>query len=89
MKHFDINQDVGVGPVNLDMKRYAVLSVMGPAEFSNEESDAFLSGFRVDYDSNNKVEFIEPAESNKYEILFNGRCLHHMPTVEVVEIYQL
>ncbi|MDZ7660941.1 hypothetical protein [Thiohalophilus sp.] len=69
MKQFDIRPGVGVGPVNLGMNRNEVLSVMGPVEFSNEESDAFLSGFRVDYDSNNKVELIELAESNKYEAL--------------------
>ena len=85
MKKFDIKPGIGVGPVNLGMNRNEVLSVMGPAEFSNEESDAFLSGFRVDYDTNNKVKFIELAESNKYEALFNGRCLHHMPADEVVE----
>ena len=85
MKHFEIKPGIGVGPINLGMDRRDVLSVMGQTEFSNDESDGFLSGFRVDYNANNKVEFIELAESNKYEALFNGKCLHYMPADDVVE----
>ena len=85
MKHFEIKPGIGVGPVNLGMNRSDVLSVMGPAEFSNDESDGFLSGFRVDYNESNKVEFIEVAESSKYEALFNGKCLHHIHADDVIE----
>ncbi len=85
MKCFEIKLGIGVGPVHLGMDRNDVLSVMGEAEFSNDESDGFLSGFRVYYDTSNKVEFIELADSSEYEALFNGRCLHHMPADEAVE----
>ena len=84
MKHFEIIPNIGIGPVKLGMDRSDVGTIMGSVEFSNDESDGFLSGFRVDYDINNKVEFIELAESNKYEAVFNGICLHHMPADEVV-----
>jgi hypothetical protein len=44
----------------------------------------FLDGFMVDFNKEDRVEFIELAKSEQFRGVFEGRCLHDLPADEAV-----
>jgi hypothetical protein len=76
----------GVGPIRLGMTRSEVHEQLGePEHVSRDRSrEGFLSGFMVDFNLEDKAEFIELAKSNRFRALFEGKCLHELPADEAV-----
>jgi len=87
MKHlFEIEPGIGIGPVKFGMHQVKVRQIMGQPDWQRDDNnDGFLSGFRVDYDLNNQVEFIELSNSDEYEAYFKGVCLHKVLASEAIE----
>jgi hypothetical protein len=86
MQIFEIEPRIGIGPIKFGMHQAKVRKIMGQPDCQRDDnSDDFLSGFRVDYDLNNRVEFIELSNSDKYEVYFKGVCLHKVLADEAVE----
>jgi hypothetical protein len=85
MEHFVIEPNIGVGPIKLGMHKSEVESIFGKPEHENDNRASFLSGFMVDYNELNNVEFIELASSNKFNATYEGKNLHKIPANEAVE----
>jgi hypothetical protein len=86
MLHFDITPGIGVGPVRLGMTRAEVHRALGAPDARFGEREGFLSGFMVNYDSTERVEFIELANSPRFSAFFEGVCLHHIPAAHAVAL---
>ncbi|WP_415894565.1 hypothetical protein ACMXYQ_08965 [Neptuniibacter sp. PT34_22] len=85
MKHFAIEPNVGVGPIKLGMSKAEVIDLFGQPEFENNERTVYLSGFMVDFDELNHVEFIEVAKSDLFEATYEGINLHNVSASQAVE----
>lgn len=85
MKHFEIEPNVGVGPIKLGMSKAEVIDILGKPEFENNERSAYLSGFMVDFDESNHVEFIELAKSDLFEATYKGINLHNVSAPQAVD----
>src|SRR6266851_1498364 len=90
MMKFPIDPLVGVGPIKFGQTRrevQAILAGLGEpkAELRSPNTDCFFkNAFQVSYDDENRVEFIEAADSDEFQLLFGGESLHQMPTHEAV-----
>ena len=79
MKKFAIEPLVGVGPIKFGMTRKEVRKHIGkPDGKIDEDREWYLDGIAIDFDGDGRVAFIEIAESDSYQVLFNGKCLHTM-----------
>lgn len=75
MISFAIKPLIGVGPIQLHMPRSAVHEVFGNHEWLRNSRESFLGGFRVDYDINELVEFIEISSNEQFIAVFNDANL--------------
>ena len=89
IRRYDLEPNKGVGPIELGMMKSEVLEILGEPEFENNKRLGFQSGFYVDIDANDKVEFIELAPSEEYEVFYKGKNLHKAPAIDVVSLIQL
>lgn len=85
MKHYDIEPNTGVGPIKLGMHKTEVESIFGKPEFENDNRAGYFSGFIVNYNESNNIEFIELANSKNFTTSYKGKNLHKMPATEAVE----
>lgn len=85
MKHFEIEPNVGVGPIKLGMPKNEVINLLGKPEFENNDRTAYLSGFMIDFDESNHVEFIELSKSDLFEASYKGINLHNVTALQAVE----
>jgi hypothetical protein len=76
---FEIIPHVSVGPITLGMERHEVEAVMGKPEYAHDNRYGYLSGFMVDFDESGKVEFIELADSDRFQATYLGTNLHRVP----------
>ncbi|WP_282110341.1 hypothetical protein [Shewanella algicola] len=81
---FEIEPHIGVGPIKFGMNRQEVEACFGKPEFDSDDRVGFMSGFLVDFDSNGKVEFIELANSRKFDVIYRGVNLHSIKSDDVV-----
>ncbi len=86
MNKFEITPNIGVGPIKFGMNRAEVESVFGKPDFINASRIGFMSGFFIDFDTNDKVEFIEVADSNEFEATYSGINLHKIKANEAVAL---
>ncbi|SMF22961.1 hypothetical protein SAMN06296036_107255 [Pseudobacteriovorax antillogorgiicola] len=61
-----------IGPVKIGMKESEVQQVIGRPTFVDGSRKEYLSGYFVNYDSDNRVEYIEVWDSDGFGIDFNG-----------------
>lgn len=91
MREFTIEPLVGVGPITFGMTRNeakAALARMGQrkAVARSRNTDCyFRNAFQVSYDRDDRVEFIETAQSTAFQVLFHGKTLHDLPAEEAVQ----
>ena len=92
MHAFEIKPLLGIGPVELGMERAEVREMMirlggGPMVLRSPDCDTFFDGaFQVNYDGEGRVEFIETASHNDFQVLLDGHALHKMPAEDVVAV---
>ena len=84
MEHFNIEPNVGVGPIKLGMCKSEVESIFGRPDNENQNRCNYYSGFFVNYNKANRVEFIELANSNKYKASFKNKILFEIPATDAV-----
>lgn len=84
MLNFEIIPHEGVGPVKFGMKAHEVEAVMGKPEDIQDNRHYYLSGFMVDFNTSGKVEFIELADSPKFQAKYHGRNLHKLKSDEAL-----
>ncbi|MFM2476877.1 hypothetical protein [Celerinatantimonas sp. MCCC 1A17872] len=84
MHKFEITPHLGIGPIKLGMTRAEVNTCFGKPEFSGNGRVGYLSGFMIDFDENDKVEFIELAKSNKFAAFYKGINLHSVTAKQAV-----
>jgi hypothetical protein len=90
MMEFTIDPLVGVGPIKFGQTRrevQAILAGLGEpkAVLRNPNTDCFFhNAFQVSYDDENRVEFIQAADSDEFQFLFRDESLHEMPAEEAV-----
>ena len=85
MRHFEIEPNVGVGPIKLGMPKSEVKKVLGEPEFEGDGRAAYFSGFMIDFDDSNHVEFVEVARSALIKVSYKGVILHDILASEAVE----
>jgi len=85
MENFEIEPNIGVGPIKLGMHKSEVVKVFGKPEHEHDNRSGYFSGFMVDFDESDKVEFIELAKSDLFTSSFKGKSLHNIPASEAVE----
>jgi hypothetical protein len=80
MEIFEIIPHVGIKPIKLGMKRDEVHEIFGMPEFASPDGtrEGFFSGFMVDFNEDDIVEFIEIARSGQFKGIFKGKCLLYM-----------
>ncbi len=88
MQKFEIVPNVGVGPIKLGMSRVEVEAFFGKPEFDSDDRIGFMSGFLVDFDASGNVEFIELANSTKFEAMYKGTNLHSVKAEEAVAVVE-
>ncbi len=88
MRDFTIVPHHGVGPIRLGMTRSQVHEQFGKPEFVTRDGsrEGFLGGFMVDFDQEDRVEFIELAKSENFRGVFEGKCLHELPADDAVAV---
>lgn len=84
MQEFQILPHKGVGLIRLGMSRKEVHEIFREPQFSHNKREMFLDGFMVDFNQDEKVEFIELAKSQQFRAIFEGKCLHEIPADEAV-----
>ncbi len=85
MIDFAITPHVGVGPVRLGSTRAEVHALLGPpAAPPRDNREMYFDGFFIDYDSTERVEFIELARSAQFRGLLHGTCLHEVAAAQAV-----
>lgn len=85
MKHYEIVPNVGVGPIKLGMQRAEVEKIFGAPDYEHDSRVSYFSGFMIDYNDSNNVEFIELANSEHFTASYEGKDLHRIPANEAVE----
>ena len=85
MYQFEIKPGLGVGPVRLSSHREDVRSALGEPEHCVDAREFYQSGLIVNYDSNDRVEFIEMAESELFRAIFRGVDLHRGQAQEALK----
>ena len=68
------------------MHKSEVKRIFGKPEYENDNRVGYLSGFMVDYNKFNNVEFIELANSNKFNATYEGKNLHQILASEALEL---
>ena len=85
---FEIIPHIGVGPIKFGMSRKEVEDCFGKPEFDANDRIGFMSGFIVNFDDDDKVEFIEMANSNVFEATYKGINLHSVKADEAISILE-
>ncbi len=85
MRVFEITPHEGVGPIKLGMSRADVIACFGTPEHDSANRVWYHSGFAIDFDENQKVEFIELAASSEFKAIYKNQNLHEMPADQAVE----
>ncbi|WP_444911677.1 hypothetical protein [Microbulbifer sp. PAAF003] len=85
MKYFEIEPNVGIGPIKLGMSKAELIDLVGKLEFENNERITYLSDFMVYFDKSNHVEFIELAKSELFEASYNGINLHNVTAIQALK----
>jgi hypothetical protein len=85
VERYDIQPHVGVGPIKLGMSKAQVILILGNPRFERNNRYEFVSGFFVDFDSSGTVEFIELANSDEFQAIYNGVDLHNIRASKVLE----
>ncbi len=84
MKNFDITPHEGVGPIKLGMRRREVVKRFGSPEFDGDYRVGYFGGFLIDFDDDDKVEFIELTNSDQFDATYKSKNLHLLKANEVV-----
>ncbi len=88
MKEFEIIPKNGVGPIKLGMSRADVESCFGIPEFDNGTRIGYMSGYFIDFDAENNVEFIELSNSDEFKITYSGVDLHNVDAMGVISLIE-
>lgn len=86
MEHYLIEPNIGVGPIKLGMHKSEVENIFGKPEFEKDNRAGYFSGFMLNYNASNKVEFIELAKSKLFTTSYEGKNLHEITANEAVEL---
>lgn len=84
MANFRIEPNVGVGPIKFGMSKAEVESVFGLPEYENGNRVGYFSGFMINFDALNAVEFIELAKSDLFTSEYKGIELHCLSASKVL-----
>tara|TARA_R110001583_G_scaffold194180_1_gene364507 strand:+ start:532 stop:960 length:429 start_codon:yes stop_codon:yes gene_type:complete len=84
MTHFRIEPNIGVGPIKFGMTKAEVASVFGLPEFENGNRVGYFSGFMINFDAVNVVEFIELAKSDLFTSEYKGVDLQNLLASKVL-----
>lgn len=85
MRVFEITPHEGVGPIKLGMSRADVVACFGTPEHLSASRVWYHSGFAIDFDENQQVEFIELATSGEFKAIYKNLNLHEIPADQAVE----
>ena len=89
---FTMEPFVGIGPIKFGITRSEVRDILAnlgqpDASLRPPNKDCFFQNtFQVSYDEDGRVEFIETAASNDFQVLFRGSCLHDMLAEDAVRL---
>lgn len=88
MRSFNITPHEGVGPIKLGMGRKEVIKCFGLPEFDGDYRIGYFDGFLIDFDDDDKVEFIELADSDQFQVMYKNINLHQLKANEVVSFIE-
>ena len=76
---------MGVGPIKFGMSKSKVVELFGIPDIERESRLSYMSGFMIDFDHSNYVEFIELANCNSFSATYQGQNLHSITAFEAIK----